>query len=85
MNKKLKIGIVGCGTIADIHAQAIRNSQNSELHSVYSRSGENAKRCGEKYNVKWGTDWETFISDSDFFDVITSVKSCAPTDPGSTL
>lgn len=74
MKKKIKIGIVGCGTIAGIHAQAIRNSQNCELHSVYSRSGENAKRCGEKYNVKWDTDWASFISDKE----LDAVSVCTP-------
>jgi predicted dehydrogenase len=74
MTKKLKIGIVGCGTIADIHAQAIRESGNAELHSVFSRSIENTKRCGEKYNVKWFADWEQFISDTE----LDAVSVCTP-------
>ena len=74
MNKKLKIGIVGCGTIADIHAQAIHKSKNSELHSVFSRNEKNAKRCAEKYGVKWVTNWEHFISDSE----LNAVSVCTP-------
>lgn len=72
--KKLKIGIIGCGTIADIQAQAIIESKNAELQSVFSRTSENAKKCGEKYNVKWNHDWESFISDSEL-DV---VSICTP-------
>jgi predicted dehydrogenase len=74
MTKKLKIGIVGCGTIADIHAQAIRESGNAELHSVFSRSIENTKRCGEKYDVKWFTEWDKFIADPE----LDAVSVCTP-------
>ncbi len=72
--KKLKIGIVGCGTIADIHAQAIQKSENAELHSIYSRTEKNVKKCGEKFSVKWFTDWDKFISDSD----LDIVSICTP-------
>ncbi len=72
--KKLKIGIVGCGVIANIHAEAIRESSNAELYSVFSRTEEKTKRCGEKYNVKWFTDWENFISDND----LDAVSICSP-------
>ncbi len=74
MKQKIKIGIVGCGTIADIHAQAIRQSENAELHSVFSRNSKNTKKCGEKYNVKWFTNWESFISDSE----LDAVSICTP-------
>ncbi len=72
--KKLKIGIVGCGTIADIHAQAIQKSENAELHSLYSRTEKKVKKCGEKFSVKWFTDWDKFISDSD----LDIVSICTP-------
>ena len=71
---KLKIGIIGCGVIANIHAEAIRESSNAELHSVFSRNEENTKRCGEKHNVKWFTDWDKFISDTD----LDIVSICSP-------
>ncbi len=74
MNNKLKVGVVGCGVIANIHAEAIRESNNAELHSVFSRSEGNTKRCGEKYNVKWFTDWDKFISDND----LDIVSICSP-------
>ena len=60
---RLKIGIVGSGTIAGIHAQALSESEKLELYSVYSRSEENARKLGKKHNVRWHTDWEAFISD----------------------
>ncbi|MEN8193269.1 MAG: Gfo/Idh/MocA family oxidoreductase [Bacteroidota bacterium] len=71
---KLKIGIVGCGVIADIHAQAIMESQNTELVSAFSRNEKNASTFGEKYKIKWESDWEQFISNPD----IDAVSICTP-------
>ena len=74
MSKKLRIGIVGCGTISDIHAQAIQQSKNAELISVFSRSEKNACRVGEEYETKWSVDWDEFISDPD----LDAVSICTP-------
>jgi predicted dehydrogenase len=71
---KLKIGIVGCGVIADVHAQAIRESNNAELVSAFSRSGKKADAFGGKYNIQGVTDWEKFISDPN----INTVSICTP-------
>jgi len=70
----LKIGIVGIGTIADIHAQALQESDNLVLFSVYSRSEKNARSLGEKRNVRWYTDWDKFISDPE----MDAVSVCTP-------
>ncbi len=72
--KKLRIGIVGCGTIADIHAQAINQTGNADLFSIFSRNEINARRVGEKYQTKWTTDWQKFISD----DALDAVSVCTP-------
>ncbi len=71
---RLKIGIVGIGTIAGIHAQALQASEKVELFSVYSRSEENARKLGEEQHVGWFTDWETFISDPG----LDAVSICTP-------
>ena len=71
---RLKIGIVGIGTIADIHAQALQESKNSALHSVFSRSEDNARSLGEKHDVGWHTDWDRFISDPE----LDAVSVCTP-------
>ena len=71
---ELKIGIAGIGTIAGIHAQAIQESGNLELYSVYSRKEKNARGMGEKHGVSWHTDWNTFISDPE----LDAVFVCTP-------
>jgi len=74
MAKKLKIGIIGLGTIADVHAQAIQASTNMELLSAYSRNQEKAKLFGEKYNIRSYTDWNKFIEDPE----LDAVSICTP-------
>ena len=71
---RLKIGIVGIGTIAGIHAQAIQESGNLELFSVFSRKEKNARGMGEKHDVRWYTDWNAFISDPE----LDAVSICTP-------
>ncbi len=72
--KKLKIGIIGCGTIADIHADAITQSKNAKFHSVFSRNEEKVKKCAENYGVHPCSDWNEFISDND----LDAVSICTP-------
>lgn len=74
VKNKLKIGIVGCGVIADVHAQAIKESRNTTLISAFSRSENNASSFGKKFNIPWNTDWEQFITDPD----LDAVSICTP-------
>ncbi|MEN8202251.1 MAG: Gfo/Idh/MocA family oxidoreductase [Bacteroidota bacterium] len=73
-NKKLKIGVIGCGTIADIHAQAIRASKNTELVAAFDQWEPSAKAFGEKYEIPYSTDWDQFISDAQ----MDAVSICTP-------
>ena len=68
------IGIIGCGVIADIHAQAINQLENGNLISVYSRTEENARKMGETYDVDYHSNWESFIND----ERIDIVSICTP-------
>ena len=74
MPEKLRIGVVGCGTIADIHAQALRASGSADLHSFFSRSEENVRRCEERHDAPGFTDWDLFIGDPD----LDAVSVCTP-------
>ncbi len=73
-DKKLKIGIIGAGNIAKVHAQAIQASSNSVLYSVYSRTDKNARDLAGKYGIKGYTDWNSFISDPE----LDAVSVCSP-------
>ncbi len=74
MDNKLNVGIIGCGTIARIHAQAISQSKYLRLISVFSRTEKNAKVMGEEFGVNWYTDWGKFISETN----LDAVSICTP-------
>ena len=71
---KMGIGIVGCGTISDIQAQAILESDKTELISVYDMNLNNAKRVGKKYGVSYFTDWDLFVNN----EALDIVSICTP-------
>ena len=48
----VKWGILGTGMIARAFAYSIKDSQNSELKYVASRSKESANKFSEKYNCE---------------------------------
>lgn len=54
---RLRIGIVGCGKIADGHAEVIRHLPNAELRSVCDREPVIAEQLAVRYGVaKWYSD-----------------------------
>jgi predicted dehydrogenase len=74
LQERLKIGIIGCGLISDVHAEAMKTSRNTALVSAFSRSEQNASSFGERHDIPWSTDWEKFISDPG----IDAVSICTP-------
>jgi predicted dehydrogenase len=69
-NKKFGIGIAGCGAIAGVHAEAIRQLANAELVSVYSRNLDNALRLGQKFDIPAFDNWDEYICD-ERLDIVT--------------
>lgn len=52
MKKTYKLGIIGCGKVAHLHAQAINNIASAQLHGVWSRSVSSAETFASQYEVK---------------------------------
>jgi len=52
MPEKIRIGILGCGKAAHLHAQAIRNLKTAKLVSAWSRSTESATTFAQKYTLE---------------------------------
>ncbi len=50
--KKYKIGILGCGKVAHLHAKAIKEIPDAELAAVWSRTKKTAENFAEQYRVK---------------------------------
>ncbi len=49
--KELKVGIAGCGKVADLHAAALKNSSYGCLAAASSRTFAKARTFGEKYGA----------------------------------
>ena len=70
---KLKIGIIGCGRIAQRHAEII--SKNCTLIATCDIEGDRAKRLAEKHNAKHYTLVEDMLNAHAEMDV---VAVCSP-------
>ena len=62
----VKWGVLGTGMIARAFASSIKDSQNSELKYVASRSIESSKRFAEKYNCEAVEGYNNLINLDDF-------------------
>ncbi|MBR2509428.1 MAG: Gfo/Idh/MocA family oxidoreductase [Lentisphaeria bacterium] len=59
---KVKFGIIGTGMIAQIHADAIKLTDNSELVMVYDKIVEKAKDFAAKNNCQYAETLEEFLA-----------------------
>lgn len=53
---QLRVAIIGCGKMAQVHAQALMNMQEAQLVAVQSRSLDKAKAFGAPYHAEAYTD-----------------------------
>ena len=78
---RIGIGILGCGNVAKVHAEAIRRVPELKLVSVCSRSRESAERLAGVYAVPVFTDLEEFFADTS----LEAVTICTPSGTHSEL
>lgn len=71
--RKLKIGVIGAGSIAEMHLGSFSMHERAELYAVCDLNEERAKTTAEKYNAeKYYTDYTKLIEDSE----IQAVSIC---------
>lgn len=70
----MKVGIVGWGTISDIHAQALVAAENCSLNAVFTSSTSKNIAILEKYNVEIFNNYEDMLNSN----LIDSVSICTP-------
>lgn len=70
MNKTLRFGIVGSGSIAETHINSIRSIPNAEVAAIFSRNKENAKKWANESHIQVYSDYEEFLS-NDEIDIVT--------------
>ncbi|MGH2565854.1 MAG: Gfo/Idh/MocA family protein, partial [Ginsengibacter sp.] len=59
--RKLRSAIIGCGKIAAVHAQALKNIELTEFVAVQSRTASKAEEFGTRFGVQPYTDIVTMI------------------------
>ena len=84
MTNKLRTAIIGTGKVADIHASALVNLEESEFTAVYSRTFSRAKAFADKYNVKAYEDLESMLVDAKIDAVIIGTPHPAHAQPAVT-
>ena len=52
MTNKLKFGILGCGMIANFHAEAIKSLDSAVLYGVADNDFGRTQSFAEKYSIK---------------------------------
>ncbi len=75
------IGIVGCGNVAGVHAEAIRLVPGLKLVSVCSLSKESSARFGERFGARATSDLDEMLAD----DAVQAVSICTPSGTHSDL
>lgn len=77
--KTWNFGIIGCGSVADFHMEAIRQIEGAALTVVSSRNEDAAKAAAKREGCAWTTDYQQLIrrTDVDIVCVTTSSGSHA--------
>jgi UDP-N-acetyl-2-amino-2-deoxyglucuronate dehydrogenase len=74
MPEKLRFGIVGCGVIGPVHAEAIASLPDAELISVVDINPEQAQKLADKYRVRSYTQLQHMLNN----EPVDVVIICAP-------
>lgn len=74
MKKEWNFGILGCGSAALYHADAIKHIEGAKLIGVADNNFEAACRFGDRYSVKAYESYEDMLAD----DEIDAVCICTP-------
>jgi UDP-N-acetyl-2-amino-2-deoxyglucuronate dehydrogenase len=72
--ERVKFGVIGLKGIGMTHIEAIRRCENAELIAVCDIVEELAKNVGEKYGVRWFTDYREMVALKD----LDAVCVCTP-------
>jgi UDP-N-acetyl-2-amino-2-deoxyglucuronate dehydrogenase len=70
----IKFGIIGCGRIAQRHAEHINNTQGCELVATCDIFPEKSKELGDKYNAMFYDNVAEFLTNEE----IEVVSICSP-------
>ncbi len=72
--ERVKVGIIGCGKVSHLHAQALKNIPEAVFTCAFSRDINKAGTFAEKYSVKAYSDIDEMIEGKD----VEAVIICTP-------
>ncbi|HZG78089.1 MAG TPA: Gfo/Idh/MocA family oxidoreductase [Paenibacillus sp.] len=74
-----RFGLIGCGSVADFHTEAIRHIEDASLVAVSSRNESRAREVAAREGCDWTTDYKELLKrpDVDIVCVTTSSGSHA--------
>lgn len=72
--EKLRFGIIGCGVIGALHAQALASLPNAQLIAVADIVVEKAQKLGKEYGVEAYADYQQMWAD----EQLDAVCVCTP-------
>ncbi|CAN7748774.1 Gfo/Idh/MocA family protein [Paenibacillus sp. LjRoot56] len=75
--KKWGFGLIGCGSIANVHLEAISGIDQARIVSVASRTEQRARETSERYACAWTTDYYEILANREI-DIV-----CITTGSGS--
>ncbi len=75
MSKKIKVGIIGVGTIGSVHAEAYNKLEDAQLHALCDINPERLAEKAKKHNVsKTYATYQELLADPE----IEAVSICTP-------
>ncbi len=74
MSKELGFAIIGCGVISPFHARAIQEIKGVKLVIVCDAVEKSAEKTGKEFGVKWTSNLDEVLSNSD----VDIVNICTP-------
>lgn len=63
--EKYGFGIIGCGVIAPVHAQAIQSLPNAELKCVCDLEAHKAQALATRFGCEWTTEYASLLERAD--------------------
>jgi predicted dehydrogenase len=73
--KRWGFGLIGCGSIADVHLKALAELDRARIVGVSSRSEERTRSVGEQWGCAWTTDYRELLSNPEVEIVCVTTSS----------
>jgi UDP-N-acetyl-2-amino-2-deoxyglucuronate dehydrogenase len=73
-NRRIGYALVGAGAIAGVHAEALQGVPSADLVAVYNHTPDKARALGDRWGVRWTTDYDQILS----MPEIDAVLICTP-------